>query len=260
MERHPDTLDHSPDNIRAKADRCIIASHRLDDMFDELQGAANLLNDWASLREGVSLVDVDGKFYPLEGNDPMDLEPEKFVPSDAVRQAMNEVEPTIAANALNGVANLMNHGASFCEASSMVVNQMIRYAWMLAEEGAMSEHIQPNPERFRKIVDDHLPPKTMLADGSPVTDDHREIDPYTGMQKAYVVLSEDERSKGFVRPVRTSYVHDKCGVVTTMGRRIAETYARDPEFYSATYCVGCKDHFPVEEFTWSNTDGERVGS
>lgn len=46
-----------------------------------------------------------------------------------------------------------------------------------------------------------------LADGSPVTPDHLEIDPATGMQKAYVVLSQEERAKGFVRPVRRSYRH-----------------------------------------------------
>lgn len=46
-----------------------------------------------------------------------------------------------------------------------------------------------------------------LTDGSPVTPDHSEIDPRTGMQKGYVVLSEEERAKGFVRPVRYSYVH-----------------------------------------------------
>lgn len=83
-----------------------------------------------------------------------------------------------------------------------------------------------------------------------------------GMQEAYLVLSDEERSKGFVRPVRTSYVHDKCGAVTTMGRAIAETYARDPQFYGGTYCVQCKKHFPVGllgEFTWSGTD-HKVGT
>jgi hypothetical protein len=50
-------------------------------------------------------------------------------------------------------------------------------------------------------------PKTTLIDGSEVTPDHLEIDPNTGMQKGYVVLSEEERAKGFVRPVRRSYVH-----------------------------------------------------
>jgi hypothetical protein len=102
-------------------------------------------------------------------------------------------------------------------------------------------------------------PKTCLTDGSPVTPDHREIDPKTGLQKGYVVLCPDERAKGFVRPVRQSYNHTKCGAKTTMSLALAETYARDPKFYSGTYCVGCGTHFPVEEFTWAGTD-EVVGS
>jgi len=104
--------------------------------------------------------------------------------------------------------------------------------------------------------------KTTLTDGSPVTPDHREIDHSTGMQKAYVVLSEEERSKGFVRPVRQKYVHQKCGGVTHMGLSLAETYARDPSFYSGTFCVVCGTHFPVGEhgeFVWEGTD-EKVGT
>ncbi len=100
---------------------------------------------------------------------------------------------------------------------------------------------------------------TTLSDGSPVTSDHREINPDTGMQKAYVVLSQEERDKGFVRPLRDSYVHDKCGAVTRMGTTIAETYARDPKFYSGTFCVSCRAHFPVSEFTWDNST-DKVGS
>lgn len=103
---------------------------------------------------------------------------------------------------------------------------------------------------------------TTLTDGSPVTPDHREIDPVTGMQKGYVVLSEYERSQGFVRPVRHTYTHDACGSNTTMGTALAQTYARDPSFYSGTYCCRCRAHFPVGadgEFTWSETH-EKVGT
>jgi hypothetical protein len=78
---------------------------------------------------------------------------------------------------------------------------------------------------------------------------------------AYLVLSDDERARGFVRPVRESYVHDECGGVTTMKRAIAETYAREPMFYGATYCTVCRKHRPVGpegEFRW--LDGSRVGS
>lgn len=100
-------------------------------------------------------------------------------------------------------------------------------------------------------------PRVTLTDGSPVTPDHREINPATGQQKGYVVLSDDERAKGFVRPVRDSYIHTRCGTRTVMSRAIAETYARQPNFYSGTFCVGCRNHFPVGadgEFLWEYTD------
>jgi hypothetical protein len=126
--------------------------------------------------------------------------------------------------------------------------------------------------------------------------------------EVYIVLSEEERSKGFIRPVRDTYRHvgekpkyplrdltpeekeqhgaygyvkyepypesesplagmywtrdrlnSGCGGVTTMGRQLAETYARDPKFYGATYCVRCGKHRPVAEFVWDD-DGEKVGS
>lgn len=99
--------------------------------------------------------------------------------------------------------------------------------------------------------------KTTLTDGSPVTADHREINPESGQQKGYVVLSEDERAKGFVRPVRRTYLHQTCGALTTMSDAIAETYARDPFFYSGTFCCQCRNHFPVGEtgeFVWSGTE------
>ena len=152
---------------------------------------------------------------------------------------------------------------------------------------------------------------TTLTDGSPVTPDHRVIDPATGMQKGYVVLSAEERAKGFVRPVRDSYRHvgtrpqnptrelteeekeryadcgyvsfeiypedrspatgrfwtkdqlnSGCGGETKMGLSLAETYARNPSFYSGTFCVHCRAHFPVGaegEFVWSGTI-EKVGT
>lgn len=131
--------------------------------------------------------------------------------------------------------------------------------------------------------------------------------------EVYLVLGEEERAKGFVRPVRSSYVHvgphgprypvrdlspgermrygeawakfedypqdggehsalgrgwtqaqldavgKGCGTVTRMGQALAETYAREPRFYGATYCCGCMRHLPVDEFVWDGTD-ERVGT
>lgn len=75
-----------------------------------------------------------------------------------------------------------------------------------------------------------------------------------GQYEDYWVLSEEERQKGFVRPVRKSYKHKECGSVTTMSRKLAETYARDPKFYGSTFCCHCKGHFPVKEFIWEGTD------
>jgi hypothetical protein len=101
-----------------------------------------------------------------------------------------------------------------------------------------------------------------------------------GMAEVYLVLSEEERAKGFVRPLRRKYVHrywldgrtdpipdpltsldglGGCGACTVMGLALCETYARDPSFYGATYCVGCQMHRPVAEFRWDE-DGQVVGS
>lgn len=83
-----------------------------------------------------------------------------------------------------------------------------------------------------------------------------------GQQKDYVVLTADERAKGFVEPVRRAYVHRKCGVVTIMSQELAETYARCPDFYSGTFCCGCRNHFPVGEdgeFVWDGTN-QKVGT
>lgn len=134
---------------------------------------------------------------------------------------------------------------------------------------------------------------------------------------AYLVLSEEERAKGWVRPLRLSYRHagipgpenalrdlterererydgsgyvqyeeyppangsgaigrfwtqaqldaigKGCGTVTTMNRAIAESYARCPGMYGATYCVGCRMHLPVGphgEFTWIEANGSEAGN
>lgn len=125
--------------------------------------------------------------------------------------------------------------------------------------------------------------------------------------EVYLVLSAEERAKGFVRPLRFTYDHvgirptyptreltdaekemfgdtyvcfepypesespktgrywtqkelnSGCGVQTTMGRDLAETWARNIHFYGATYCVSCRMHLPVREFVWSGTN-ERLGT
>lgn len=104
-------------------------------------------------------------------------------------------------------------------------------------------------------------PRRTLTDGTQIFPEHRNLKP-NGQQLGYVVLADEEREKGFVRPVRRSYKHLVCGTITTMGQSLAETYARDPKFYSGTFCCGCGSHFPVGEnggFVWEGTN-EKVGT
>lgn len=104
--------------------------------------------------------------------------------------------------------------------------------------------------------------RRVLTDGSRVHPEHSRINPETGMQRGYVVLNERERAKGFVEPVRQIYTHTECGQDTFMNQPLAETYAREPSFYTATYCAVCRKHRPVGEhgeFVWVGTT-QKVGT
>lgn len=113
--------------------------------------------------------------------------------------------------------------------------------------------------RMGKVVEPVDTNARELVSGKPVSEDHRDINPVTGMQKDYVVLSTEERAKGFVKPVRREYTHKTCDSNTTMALAIAETYARSPNFYSGTFCTKCRAHFPLDQFVWRGTD-ESLGS
>lgn len=145
-------------------------------------------------------------------------------------------------------------------------NQARNLAELLQRKASEAEReIREKAEAERRKAAEAIPvdrSARVLTDGSRETDDgrHREINPATGQQKAYVVLTAAERAKGFVRPVRDAYVHvGGCGARTTMSRDLAETIARDPGFYSGTFCIKCRDHFPLDQFVWEGTK-EQVGS
>lgn len=90
---------------------------------------------------------------------------------------------------------------------------------------------------------------------------HGVDDTPTEQAPVYLILSDEERAKGFIRPIRRSYTHLVCGTETTMGQAIAETYARQPSFYGATWCMHCRRHLAVGadgEFIWP--DGSKVGT
>jgi hypothetical protein len=84
-----------------------------------------------------------------------------------------------------------------------------------------------------------------------------------GQQAAYLILSEEERQKGFMMPVYRSYRHMQCGSDTHMGLALCETFARDPKFYGGTFCCHCRAHFPLQtaegpQFYWVADNGERT--
>jgi hypothetical protein len=127
-------------------------------------------------------------------------------------------------------------------------------------------------------------PALCTTNGKPVAEVRANQTAEAGQHDGYIVLCPDERAKGFVRPYRDAYRHvgrletlitdgrekadqtsefthrvGGCGSVTTMGRALSETYARDPTFYGATFCVRCNRHLPVAEFVWT-ADSQPVGS
>lgn len=62
----------------------------------------------------------------------------------------------------------------------------------------------------------------------------------------------DENGKpAYKQPIRNKYRHLKCGAVTMMrGDDLCLTYATNPHFYGATFCVGCHTHLSLNEFVW----------
>jgi len=104
--------------------------------------------------------------------------------------------------------------------------------------------------------------KVTLSGEEPKTTDTPAPDMETkadGQHKDYWVLSDEDRSNGFVRPYRDVYTHKTCGFTTHMGMKLAETFAADNTFYTHTFCCTCGQHLPVNEFVWIGTN-EEVGS
>ena len=71
-----------------------------------------------------------------------------------------------------------------------------------------------------------------------------------GQYENYPTIDEGE----FEQEPRDEYVHETCGTTTYMTGGLPESVARDPEWYSKTFCAGCGTHVPVDEVRWA--DGE----
>lgn len=102
-------------------------------------------------------------------------------------------------------------------------------------------------------------PQNPLRD---LTAEERERYPGEGYEK-YEEYPPGGRALGrFWTRAQLDGIGKGCGTVTTMSPEIAETYARAPGFYGATYCAGCRRHLPVGrhgEFAWAD-GGARVGT
>ncbi len=98
----------------------------------------------------------------------------------------------------------------------------------------------------------HTDPEKRLGGSRPICDQASGHEgPCDG---SYRVVSQPEHAR-----LEQTHRIGGCGTVTTMGRALSETYARDPKFYGATFCCGCNRHLPVAEFEWT-ADGQVVGS
>ena len=97
----------------------------------------------------------------------------------------------------NGVGHIVFSPAQARNLSALLLRQA-----QIAERAAFEKKER---ERIASLPPVDHSART-LTDGSPVTPDHKELRA-DGQQKGYVVLSDAERRKGFVRPVRRSYRH-----------------------------------------------------
>lgn len=134
-----------------------------------------------------------------------------------------------------------------------------------AEEEEGNRQIEAIVKEATRQLKTDVPPvdrsNQELVSGKPVPKDRSHVElKENGQQKDYIVLSAEECSKGFVRPLRRSYIHTICGSDTRMLQEIAETYARDPKFYNGTFCCACGKHYPLDQFVWKDNPDQQVGS
>jgi hypothetical protein len=99
--------------------------------------------------------------------------------------------------------------------------------------------------------------KTTFVDGRPVTEDHAELQA-NGQQRDYVVLSAEERAKGFVRPVRLSYVHVGKRAPANLRELTEEERERYSEFGYVKFEPYGEDRAPVLGKFWTQVELNRV--
>lgn len=97
-----------------------------------------------------------------------------------------------------------------------------------------------------------------LSGGGVVTEDHRELK-QNGQQKGYVVLSAEERAKGFVRPVRQSYIHVGRQAPQNLRDLTDEEHERYDKFGYVKFQPYPESELPVTGRFWTQDELESVG-
>lgn len=127
-------------------------------------------------------------------------------------------------------------------ASAQEAVEQIDDDWMVAKKFAAEHFGFDGAETDEDEGDEDDPPPEDFDYGDKRPD---------GQYENYPTTDEGE----FVQEPRSTYTHaDGCGSRTSMTDALAESVARDPTFYTKTFCSGCGEHVPVGEVEW--TDGE----
>jgi hypothetical protein len=122
--------------------------------------------------------------------------------------------------------------------------------WVLSPEERAKGFVRPIRDTYKHVG---RRPKHPLRDLTP--EEHESYDRF-GYVK-YETYPEGDSLAGCFWTEET--LRSGCQGTTTMAHALAETYARDPKFYGATFCATCQKHYPVEEFHWEGSV-EQVGS
>lgn len=105
-------------------------------------------------------------------------------------------------------------------------------------------------------------PRTTLSDGTQVYPEHvNKITegPRKGQQQGYIVLAEEERAKGFVRPVRHSYRHVGRQAPANLRDLTPEEHERYDQYGYLKYEEYGPERSPILGTFWTRETLDRLG-
>lgn len=126
--------------------------------------------------------------------------------------------------------------------------------WVLSKEERAKGFVRPVRVSYKHVG---VRPQNPLRD---LTPEEQRLYASCGYVK-YEAYPKSETSSAVGRFWTEEQLNSGCGTITSMGNAIAETYARNPKWYSETFCCRCGVHCSVGEngeFEW--LDGSKVGS